>query len=159
MSLRGGASSVVSLTLMLATVPLRCFPRADAPCSCVFVLVTAFASLLHRAFTITNEVSNSQPIPNTFLHGMCLCSMACHRAFIYSVPVRYTNQVLSLGPQQRHQHEGLGTSSTGLAHALGGSLAAELSLTSSSWAVFCWQRAHLSSEVGVLKCRWRCTAK
>lgn len=85
--------------------------------SCVFVLVTALASLLHRAFTITGEVPNSQPIPNTFLHGMCLCSTACHRAFIYSVPVRYTDQVLSLGPQKRHQHEGLGTS-TGLAHEL-----------------------------------------
>lgn len=86
--------------------------------SCVFILVTALASLLHRAFTITSEVPNSQPVPNTFLHGMCLCSTACHRAFIYSVPVRYTDQVLSLGPQKRRQHEGLGTSSTGLAHEL-----------------------------------------
>lgn len=128
--------------------------------SCVFVLVTAFASLLHRAFTITNEVPNSQPIPNTFLHGMCLCSTACNRAFIYSVPVRYTNKFSVWGLRRDTSMRSWELLPLGL-HMDWGITSSCIVLDLIFMVLFCWKRAHLSSEVGVLKCRWRlrCAAK
>lgn len=103
--------------------------------SCVFVLVTALASLLHRAFAITSEVPNSQPIPNTFLHGICLCSTACHRAFNLLCASKIHQPGSQFGASEETPAWGVGNFFHWACTWTEGSLAAALSLTSSSWSV------------------------